>query len=290
MQQYIGGLVGRSAGTSSTARNEINRCYATGALTAESQYNDTGFYYFSVGGLVGFAQDTNINESYATGKVDAKKGADTRGPINAGGLAAFVRDNCSISNSWASGAVLADNPYTSGNIWAGGLAGTIYSLNSNTVTIQYCYSLSSVSARRNSGTAYAGGLVGQFYNNSTSPGTLEVHYSAYLGPSVSATSCSTSEMARVYGSIQFTPNPILSNNYASTVAVVGRYSTTYDGSLPIPVNFGTNNDHDSKQGKDATDMEFFNSGWWKSVMKFDQTYWDFVGATQDGAPLLRRNR
>jgi hypothetical protein len=287
-QQYIGGLVGNSVGTGAT-HNEINRCYAAGTLYAESRYIGTASFFFSVGGLVGYADYTDINESYAKGAVTAKKRVSTSGPINAGGLAGLMRHDSSIRNSWASGNVLADNPFTDGySPCAGGLVGYIYPDSESTCTVEYCYSRGSVISRSANNTnlgAYAGGLVGRLYLADTGR-TIKINHSVYLGPSVSAASVYNATAARVYGYSDNQGTRTLSDNYASTAAVVE--TSTYAALTGTPVTFTPG--HNSQHAANVSPAVLSSSGFWTGTAGFNGTggnVWDFSHGVSAEGPKLK---
>ncbi len=125
----------------------INNSYATGTMTG-----------YSVGGLVGETVVSTINNSYATGVVT--------GDNNAGGLVGFHSTSSTIGNSYATGAV-------SGNAYVGSLIGKAYSS-----TIGNSYATGAVS-----GYTYIGGLVGYAYSStiSNSYATGVVTGTSYVG-------------------------------------------------------------------------------------------------------------
>jgi hypothetical protein len=296
-EQYIGGLVGNSVGTLG-ALNEINRCYATGALTAESRYASTLIYYFSVGGLVGYASYTSINESYATGAVHASKGASTDGSINAGGLVGFVGNSSCIRNSWAGGAVLAANRFssTSGDGRAGGLIGLIYSNgDGNNIVVEYCYSRSSVIARSNalyfSGGLVSGGLVGMLYFGSAGTKTISINHSVYLGPSVSAASSYSGDsniVARIHASVRYPSygTLTLSGNYASTASKLyldTSYTTTPTTEITSITPVGDN----TSNGAGKTPAELKTQSGWNDLQFYTSGAWLFTYVSSLGCPILR---
>ncbi|GHV93935.1 hypothetical protein AGMMS50293_02550 [Spirochaetia bacterium] len=292
-EQYIGGLMGYSFGSSGT-RNKINRCYATGALYAESQFDGANFYYFSTGGLVGSSAYMDINESYASGSVTAKKRSSTNGPINAGGLVGYMSHTNSIKNSWASGTVLADNPWPDGGApRAGGLVGLINPDISTTVEVAYCFSLGSVIAQsNNSASGYgvmAGGLVGDFYLNSAGR-NANIHHCVFLGASVSAASGSTTTAAgRVYGSKETQGTLTLSANYASTASVVETAASYYalTGTRVDIASPAADSQHGANVSPSVLKTSSFWSGSGTNQLDFDGDLWDFNRVVSEGAPRLR---
>ena len=111
----------------------ISNCYVEGGSVSGD---------YPIGGLVGFTDNSNITNSYATGSMS--------GDRSIGGLAGFT-NNCNITNSYATGSV-------SGDRYIGGLVG----LNMDG-SITNCYSTGSVS-----GDSFIGGLVGEIYSGTIS--------------------------------------------------------------------------------------------------------------------------
>ncbi|OHD88503.1 filamentous hemagglutinin N-terminal domain-containing protein [Sulfuricurvum sp. RIFCSPLOWO2_12_FULL_43_24] len=99
--------------------------------------------YYMVGGLVGYAPNTVITNSYATGAVS--------GTYYVGGLVGYGQST-TITGSYSSGAV-------SGTYYVGGLAGR---LSSSTVTDSF------VMGSTITGTNSVGAVIGQGYNNTLS--------------------------------------------------------------------------------------------------------------------------
>ena len=150
---HSGGLIGRLLSTSAAASGSIAGSYATGAVTAASQY---------VGGLAGRAQGV-ITGSYAAGAVDSTSTA-TSGQV--GGLIGQHEASGSgapagsITGSHASGAVVAAAAANTG-----GLVGRAY------VDITSSYATGAVTSNRTTDTGSAGGLVGH-----SSDGDIKASY------------------------------------------------------------------------------------------------------------------
>ncbi|MBQ9396330.1 MAG: hypothetical protein IJU23_12580, partial [Proteobacteria bacterium] len=112
---WVGGLVGRIY-NDVDGKKTITDSYATGTVNC----------FDTCGSLVGYMENTNINNSYATGKVTARH-------ANAAGLIGRM-DNSTLDNCYATGNVEA-------NISAGGLV-----LYSHQSTIKDCYVTGNVTA------------------------------------------------------------------------------------------------------------------------------------------------
>jgi len=160
---FIGGLIGHLSDDCT-----ISRCYSTG----EVRPNEPDAYMESVGGLVGYATDSAIRESYSTCGVSAPQSryaagligysydhASIRycyysGTINAydyvGGLTGRTFTDCVIADSYSKGAV-------GGASTVGGIAGE----NRSTCAIENCYSTATVT-----GGSYAGGIIGDRWQGS----------------------------------------------------------------------------------------------------------------------------
>ena len=135
-QGRTGGLVGRSEGESS----HISNSYATGDVNAP---NTPGF---SVGGLVGSAQNTDISRVFATGDV-------TNG-YNVGGLIGAAAD-VTVRESFATGIVTAGN-------YGGGLLGE-----ATRSSVADSYAWGDVSPASGSTTYHLGGVIGSLQQNSS---------------------------------------------------------------------------------------------------------------------------
>lgn len=181
-QQQAGGLIGRvDAGT-------LTGCSATGNATAEAYY---------IGGLVGYAGNVTVKGCSATGDVSSLGGNYSRaggliGQIEgnatlekchatgnvegqghmAGGLVGIIGETegytVSISKCYATGSVTL--PHGESGNWshAGGLLGTISSLNTE-LSISDCYSTGAILSRR-----YSGGFVGSVYNKAKACKSLTI--------------------------------------------------------------------------------------------------------------------
>ena len=124
----------------------INNSYTTGSVTGTG----TASYFGSggwAGGLVGLASGGTIENSYSTGSV-------TGSGNNIGGLLGYAREKTEISNSYATGAV-------EGSTGVGGLVGYAYS----EVTIENSYATGVVISGNT--VSDIGGLVGRAQSGTT---------------------------------------------------------------------------------------------------------------------------
>jgi hypothetical protein len=144
------------------ARNStIENSYSTGNVSSSS----SGYAYAFAGGLVGISSGTlTIENSYSTGNVSSI----SSGYAYAGGLVGYVNyyTSLTIENSYSTGNVSSSSSSSSSYSYAGGLVGYVDYYTS--LTIENSYStgnVSSSSSTNNNAYAYAGGLVG--FNNST---------------------------------------------------------------------------------------------------------------------------
>lgn len=136
---YINGnsQVGGLVGNASVST--INNSYSTGNLTSSSHY---------LGGLIGFASNSSvINSSYSTATVTMS--GET---YNAGGLVGYLSRGV-INNSYATGYINGTTSH-----WKGGLVGTLYS--SSEINNSY-------STGRVVGKYWVGGLAGSIEAGST---------------------------------------------------------------------------------------------------------------------------
>ncbi|MDR3248791.1 MAG: hypothetical protein LBT39_08390, partial [Treponema sp.] len=160
---YAGGLVGYTKGGT-----VISRSCTQGALTA-NQMDTNGPYtgqVFVLGALVGTAENTTIDLSYAEGKATFEK-ISGKTYVHIGGLVGRLQNsgtsNSTIKNSYAAGGVGVAHPAYSSNVFPnysaiGGLVGSISSTGTGTTTVESCYAAGPIG---NSGEViYTGGLVG----------------------------------------------------------------------------------------------------------------------------------
>jgi len=123
---YVGGLVGRMAGTRTLREGVVIRCYSTGIIAGATR----------VGGLVGATHgDVNVSDCYFDGSVTGRRWLGGLVAENYGGT---------LSNSYSVGRV------TGGEFVGGLLASNLWG------TITNCYSSGAVS-----GESPVGGLVGK---------------------------------------------------------------------------------------------------------------------------------
>lgn len=147
---YMGGLVGallnnsKLSDDSSSANVSIIDSYA----------------YFNVGGLVGYAKNSTIYASHATGNVNAT--------FNVGGLIGRLEDS-SASYSYATGTVnVTGTSNPSGNQNIGGLIGEIVNNTTNS-SVSNSYATGSVNNQLNPKVYALGGLVGAIFNSYNDP-------------------------------------------------------------------------------------------------------------------------
>ncbi|MDF9831533.1 GLUG motif-containing protein [Parabacteroides sp. PF5-6] len=142
---YVAALVG-SAGTGSV----ITRCSATGGAIS-------GFY--SIGGLVGYLFSGSITECFAMTPVQVlERGEEHTGGTmiaRAGGLAGYLTEDASLTDSYATGNVSLANPkgtYDGQGFFMGSLLGDL----ARGCTITHSYALGKATAPKDK----VGGLIG----------------------------------------------------------------------------------------------------------------------------------
>ncbi|SHH24889.1 two-partner secretion domain-containing protein [Pollutimonas bauzanensis] len=141
--QYLGGLIGRIPVGSADGNMKVANSFATGDVTATAAAIDYGAQY--VGGLIGYAARTDIDNSYAEGDVSISG----RIAHNVGGLAGWLEG--AITNSHATGNVSATGDSSD---MIGGLVGTLGTGSS----IANSYATGNV--KGNASSQALGGLVG----------------------------------------------------------------------------------------------------------------------------------
>jgi M26 IgA1-specific metallo-endopeptidase-like protein/GLUG motif-containing protein len=142
---FIGGLIGVLKEKSSL----------TNSSTHINTYQPESImlFYLNSGGLVGYMEDSSIDQSYTTGPVT--------GTYDVGGLIGELYSG-SVTHCYATGSVEALGS-------AGGLIGDLYSRNS--VNISYSYATSTVKFEPNTtnNASWFGGLIGVISSDSSSP-------------------------------------------------------------------------------------------------------------------------
>ena len=252
--QYTGGLVGYSKGSSSS-KNSISRCSTAGGsgdIAAENRA--AGSINMYTGALVGNSEYTDISESFAFAYDSVSAISTTTGNSYTGGLAGRVYYG-TIKNSYAIADVLADNKTASLLVAAGGIAG--YLTNSD---VQFCYVKGSVTAKSNGGNVYSGGVAGYLTGG-------QVRNSATLGTNVISRGGS-GHASRIYA---YPASGGGGGNYAFSsmcVAVDPSYPGTDEGSALVSAN------NASPHGADATVNNFRDANFWLNT--------DGLGFNMDG--------
>ena len=231
--QYIGGLVGYSQGTS-----KINQCRATGyngeLYVASTAMTAVNFY---CGGLVGFSDNTAISSSFATYTIET----DFRfARCYTGGLVGYANSG-SIMNCYGNYNHINAESYneivSSSDVAAGGIAGC-----SDSCNIQYNITVAAdyISARRpGTGAVCAGGIVGKWVN-----GAVSHNVALCTGTGVAARGGGSRSAGRIYGSGSGNG----SSNYAiNTMLVRTNPGDTDTGAGAIVLS----SDLTSLNGKDA---------------------------------------
>ncbi|MCR4881771.1 MAG: hypothetical protein K6A44_07460 [bacterium] len=145
-QTAIGGFAGSSAGS-------IKRCYSKGSVS----YNGSGSGGNQVGGFLGLAGNTNIEECYTSSNVVVSSGSP-------GGFIGQATGTVSVKNSYCSGAVSTNKQS------AGGFIGYLNPVVTS-VTINNCYTSSNISVPSSVQNGNTDGLVGNTRNLCTNLST-----------------------------------------------------------------------------------------------------------------------
>jgi hypothetical protein len=292
---HIGGFVGLAANNEYTnsAVNTFNKCYAKGDVSAVQYGSGTVIGNFNVGGLVGTACATEISECYATGRVEARKGSGgTTAPIIAGGLVGFlgwtsniggVAQMSAIWDSYATGDVIADNPFANAAVYAGGLVGYIQIVDSTQKAVRHSFAAGSVSAKNLSSTTgvWAGGIAG--YKQS---GLLNNCVAAGKNVHVSAQGGNDSRFAyRIYGASAGTAP---ATNHGRDDILVGT-SESYNANSVFLATASTLNTAGAQNGANATNANLIIStspSTWNAVGIATSAFWN-MGPIARGYPALR---
>jgi hypothetical protein len=300
--QYSGGFIGYSYMNNyyeHTAKNSILRCYAAGSVTAVNGSSSTDKYRFAAGGLVGFAEATDISECYAAGSVNAV--GTSAAPVSAGGLVGYLGDSAErgdlyhtptelqallaeqrkagVTESYALGNVLGDS--ASGTVYSGGLVGYMSISTGGTYTagkIEHNFAVGSITAQSSgSGVIYAGGVVGY-----KALGTLENN--AGRGERITVKGGAASRAAgRIFGA---SAGGAPANNYSLKTTYLGTTANYYDYAPPYAI--AVSSDAADKDGFDKTDTQFRTAAMWTTApvggLGFG-TAWNMAGVMR-GYPKL----
>ena len=252
---YVGGLLGYQESINQAANQNIENCYATGSVTATSDYAGglVGRIYLHDGGTI-----NTIISSYATGSV-------TTNGSYVGGL---------VGCSETSGNVVINNCYAKGNVKAdgnrvGGLVGLQYvngGASNNIITNSYATS-------NVIGASEVGGIVGMQYIGTAGNNSI---LSCYVTGNMWALNDINIGAIVGFQDIVGIGVNTLSNNY--------RYRYTLINGEPIPIDH-INSRHDRKHGGIKTAEEFmtkttYTSNSWQfndSVPTAGPWHWDEIG-------------
>lgn len=203
----------------------ITNCHSSGNITSFAGLGP------SVGGIVGFAEDVQINNCYSTGNING----DGSGS-NCGGILGFARSG-SLINCYANGNIKSDG-------YAGGIAGNMKG------NIYNCYAIGDVSVFREV-SSYAGGISGVqegiIYNCYSAGSISSTSYGSVFGSTYNSFASGIASsagivrycialndtiIAKAYDFNSIYPQRIAignssnSNNYAATTMVVIKRTTT----------------------------------------------------------------
>lgn len=197
---HMGGITGCSA----IATGVIDNCTSAGTLTAYGAQTDSGAYACtpSVGGLIGYVNNTSVTNSSSSASVTANEFFKT---VYAGGLVGYTCGG-GIQNCYSTGSTAAQVADTSllGYAFAGGFIGYAKKLGDGTCTITGCYATGDAAATALSDDrSYAGGFAGYLQY-----ATVDQCFSAGNSSSIAGGS------ARSGGFVATVDSATLSNAYA----------------------------------------------------------------------------
>ena len=249
LQQSTGGLFGRLEGGAS-----ISSSWGEGSVTAVNSYHgssDTVINGFNTGGLVGSSINTTIQGTRASGTVVGRRDTISSQPISVGSFSGFISGG-SITNCYAEGNILADNPNNSScELRAGGLVGFM----DTGSAINHSYARGSVSAQSaGSGTIFAGGIAGVGITTNQS-----ITSNAALGASVTAKGPGAKNVARIFAYPASITNSV---NFAMDTMKILSGNEYY--SFPPP-NTITGSLVNSGDGLSKTDAEFKKTTTWTNA-------------------------
>ncbi|GHV94887.1 hypothetical protein AGMMS50293_12070 [Spirochaetia bacterium] len=286
--QHSGGFIGYSymSTNNNTAKNSIAGCYATGSVTAVNSYSTTTVYYFAAGGLVGFADATDISECYAAGSVNATGTGSA--PVSAGGLVGYLgqtsttpaiaieQAKSSITNCYALGNVLADS--ASGAVHAGGLVGYVNIAAGETDAagkIERNFAGGAVTAQSpgSTNTLYSGGVVGYKANGTLSNNAFISRESQPVR--ITAKGGNARNIGRIFGASAGT-DP--ADNFALKTTYLGDDASYYVYAPDYKIA-ASDITASGKNGLDKTDSQFRTATTWTNAVSSDGLGFDAVSAS-----------
>ena len=156
--------------------SEVGRGTVANLGVTDFEINVTSSYESYAGGLAGYLYWSTIENCYAIGSVTLTSGAET---VMVGGLVGYAQDTDAIRGCYSAGTVSGTSKQA--YAYAGGLVGKTWSKYSSRTTLENNYSTAQVTAESNQKSSYAGGLVGSvslendsdlFITNSFTAGTV----------------------------------------------------------------------------------------------------------------------
>jgi hypothetical protein len=286
----VGSLVGGTYWSSTTTTPYIHHCYAAGQVTGE----------YSIGGLVGSIYYTQIEDCSAVVDVTGKKG-------NVGGLIGYGQ-NSKVNNSYAQGDIIVSGDYSTPNKNAsiyrgiGGLVGNFQCF-TDTLAIENCYATGNLSASGDlevteeykfcRGCVAIGGLVGYIkqvnVSNSYAAGDI-TNSMTFSGPGIKYDGTGgligfIDSSGEVINTIALNQN--VTSSLSNTGRVVGNGGTLHNNYANNNMKLNginvINGQLDDNNGADITAEQFKNTGdFMSTAANWDITNgsaWDFTPDT-----------
>jgi hypothetical protein len=278
-RHYTGGLFGYAIGDGNfVLRNSYAAGNVSSAATTESY----------TGGLIGRLGCANalISGCWTSGSVHARGSPGKTNVLYAGGLVGHMTDshnikNITIENSYALGDVAADDPYSGGDVCAGGLVGYMDS----SAGVYHSFARGSVTAQTASGSGvYAGGIVG--YRDA---GAIE--HCVARGETITAKGTNTNRTAArifAYPDIAFSDtNGSSSDNYALNVMYLEAWDAYRYGTIPsVTRTPDAAGPHGANVWPGTTgSMNLGTANFWETTMGFNTAIWNMIGVAR-GYPTL----
>ncbi len=221
-----------------SVNTDITDSYVTGKLTAASTSAVTAY----AGGLVGYISNTankTIDGSYTDCDVDVSGSVSI---AYVGGLLGYVDGSgtdLTVVDSYAMGDVTAD---TSTTIMAGGLVGYAFAAGSSASSVTLSRSFATGDVDGDSGSVYAGGLAGAMTTNSSFAAVVDVSIEdSYASGTVTATGSSYAYVGGLLGvdiAASTGAATSITNTYATGSATASAGTTACAGGL-VGFNIGS---------------------------------------------------
>jgi hypothetical protein len=276
-----GGICGRAHNNTT-----MSDCHNEGNISSAAPSSD---YYSSAGGICGVAYGTTINNCHNEGDISSSNSSSDSS--YAGGICGEV-ERITISNCYNTGAISSSSDsYSSSEFYpsAGGICGE----SSGSTTISNCYNTGVISSSSDSYSS-SGGICGNVYRYNSSTNNI---INCYNMEDVSASSYAGG-ICGYRGNIEncFVSDCRITLEWGGGVGRISYNANTYnncyaDKNITLNGSTVSSSDANSRDGKDATLVNFQTQSWLQSNLGWDfQTVWEMSNVNDPahkGLPILK---